>query len=136
MSVVPTFLRALRGLFVRPSLVASAVHAPVALVPGRTPVRVVAGGTGVLHIGRTRRFVAGGLDELVFVDVQHGGATLDVCFRGRRVALPLVPIAAPAPVSPAAVVVVVPDASVAVPVVAIAVPTFSIPLPELVEENR
>jgi hypothetical protein len=131
-----TLLRAVRGLFVRPSLVATALHAPVVLVPGRAPVRVVATGTGFLRIGRTRIFVADGFDDLVFVDVDGGVTALQARFRGRRVALPLVPVAAPAPVPVDVVAPVVPVAVVDVPDVAVAVPTFAIPLPDLVEETR
>ena len=130
------FIRALRGLFVRPSLIVSAVHAPVVLVPGRTPLRVVASGTGFLRAGRTRLFVAGGFDDLVFVDLDIGFGTVDVRFRGRRVPLSLVPVAAPAAVAADVVVPVVPDAVVDVPAVAVAVPSFAIPLPDLLEENR
>jgi hypothetical protein len=125
--------RALRGVFARPSLVASAVHAPVVLVPGRAPVRVVVEGTGFLRAGGTRRFVAGGLDDLVFVDVAAGAAAIELRFRGQRVTLPLTPVAAPLPVVVDVVVPVVPDVVIVAPAVAVAVPSFAIPLPDLEE---
>jgi hypothetical protein len=136
MNFASSLLRGLAGLFVRPSLVASAVHAPVALVPGRVPVRLVARGTGVLRIGHVRLIVAGGLDDLLFVDVDALAPALDVRFRGRRVTLPLVGLPAPVPVVVDVVVPVVPDARVGMPAVAVDVPSFAIPLPDLVEENR
>jgi len=133
--------RALGGLFGRPSLVARAAHAPVALVPGRVPLHVVAVGTGVLRAGSLRRFVVGGLDDLVFVDVAGGVAatstvTMTVSFRGQRVVVPLVAVAAP---SPSPVVVVAPLSPLAPlvgdPAVAVAVPAFALPLPDL-QESR
>jgi hypothetical protein len=127
-----TLRQASAGLFVRPSLVATAVHAPVVLVPGRAAVRVVATGTGMLVAGKDRLFVAGGFDDVVFVDVDPCSASVTVGFRGLRVTLPLLAIAAPLPVA-VAVVAVVPDVVVDVPDVAVAVPPFSIPLPDLEE---
>lgn len=132
--------RALRGLFARPSLVARAVHAPVVLVPGRVPLRVVVAGAGVLRVGALRRFVAGGLDEIVFVDVDPGVAatapvTVTVSFRGQQLLVPLVAVAAPS--SPPVVVVGLPPPVplVVAPTVAVAVPAFAIPLPSL-EKSR
>jgi hypothetical protein len=131
-------LRALLGLFVRPSLDVDPVHAPVALAPGQTPVHVVARGTGMLRIESAgvvrRRFVAGGVDELVFVDVAAGGAAPTIRFRGRVVALPLVAVVAPVDAAPLVAVVrppPLPPLVVAGPAVRPLVPRFVIPLPAL-----
>jgi hypothetical protein len=127
-------VRALRGLFVRPALLAAAVHAPVALVPGRIPLRVVAHGTGVLRAGSQRRFVAGTLDELLFIEATTEAAVV-VRFAGLQVVVTLIPVGAPLPVSVAVAVPEPPEPLVAIPTMAIAVPPLAIPLPVL-EENR
>jgi hypothetical protein len=130
----PMIVRALRGLFSASTLSARAVHAPVALVPGRVPVHVVARGTGLLRVGRERRFVAGAFDDLVFVDVDARAPVVVASFRGQRVSMALVPVAAPAPV--------VVDVALPAPVVAVAVPDlrpvvprFTLPLPVLEESE-
>jgi hypothetical protein len=127
--------RGLRGLWASSTLEARIVHAPVALVPGRIALRVVAKGTGILVVGSKRRLVAGGLDDLVFVDVAAGASAVVVRFRGHVVVVPFVPVAAPAPVVLGIVLPVVPVAVPAIPTAAVDVPVFFLPLPDL-EESR
>ena len=129
----PMIARALRGLFSAATLSARAVHAPVALVPGRAPIHVAVRGTGFLRVGRTRRFVAGAFDDLVFVDIDAGAPVVVVSFRGLRVALALVPIPAPAPVVVDVARQPAPVVAVAVPDLRPVVPCFTLPLPSLEE---
>jgi hypothetical protein len=125
-------LRALRGLLVRPTLEVDAPHAPVALSPGRSPERVIAKSTGVLRVGAIRRFVAGELDELFFVDIKPGAGPPEVRFRGHGVALPLTAVAAPAPAAPLVATIAPPSSPsfvVACPDLRPAVPRFVVSLP-------
>jgi hypothetical protein len=121
----------------QPRLVVRAVHDPIALVPGRVALRIVASGLGVLRLGRHRRLVLRSLDEVVFVDAIASEPIL-VRFAGERVRVNLVHLSAPlSPQGPTPVV------SPPLPIVATEsaqeldatnVPDFFIPLPEL-EEN-
>lgn len=58
------------SLWSRPRIVGvEAPHGPIALAGGRTPLRVVAEGSGVLEIAGVRRRFRGGLDENFLVPV-------------------------------------------------------------------
>lgn len=69
MITLRTLGKRLRG-FVEPPRIKTLeqVHEPVALDGGRTPVRVVTRGSGRLHIGDVRLWVAGDFDDVVMVE--------------------------------------------------------------------
>jgi hypothetical protein len=127
--------RALRGLLAPVVLDVDAVHAPVALAPGRAPIHVVARGVGVLRIEAAgavvRRLVVGALDEVFFVAVARAAPAPVVRFRGRVVALPLVAVAAPVDAADVVHVRVPtpPQLRASCPDLRPGIPSFAIPLP-------
>jgi hypothetical protein len=67
---------------------------PVVLAGGRTPVRVVVRGFGLLRVGDVRKIVVGSFDGVVF---PHAAARIEVRFGFTRCTLDAVVVPAPAP---------------------------------------
>lgn len=75
------------------SLIATLMH-PVVLAHGRTPVRVVARGVGLLRVGDVTRLVLGSFDEVLWV---RSAPRIEVRFGLARRTIDAVVVAAPAP---------------------------------------
>lgn len=75
-------LASFRGLFTPPRITTMRhAHDGVAVAGGRTALRVVVEGSGLLRIGAERRWVSVGLDAVFFVDVHR---TIEVHFTTLR----------------------------------------------------